>query len=49
MRAVGLRFIENALCEWTSEDLAVLARLSHRMVDDFLRLAERRPDWPRQE
>ncbi|MQY30011.1 MarR family winged helix-turn-helix transcriptional regulator [Nocardia aurantia] len=43
MRAVGRRVIRDCLDDWNSDDLAALARLNHRMVDDFLRHADDPP------
>ncbi|MCX4097318.1 MarR family winged helix-turn-helix transcriptional regulator [Nocardia sp. alder85J] len=40
IRAVGRRVIQDCLSTWTFEDLAALARLNHRMVDDFLSSAD---------
>ena len=40
VRAVGRRWMAEALAGWSDEDRHRLATLSHRMVDDFLRHAE---------
>ncbi|MGH3379727.1 MAG: MarR family winged helix-turn-helix transcriptional regulator [Actinoallomurus sp.] len=40
VRAVGRRWMAEALADWSEEDRHRLAVLSHRMVDDFLRHAE---------
>ncbi|MEV5707077.1 MarR family transcriptional regulator [Actinoallomurus sp. NPDC052274] len=43
IRAVGRRWMSDALADWSEEDRHRLAALCHRMVDDFLRFgAERR-------
>ncbi len=52
IRAVGRRWMSEALAEWEPEDRRRLAELFHRMVDDFLEHGERSgslgPDdrWP---
>lgn len=40
IRAVGRRWMAEALVDWSDEDRHRLAVLCHRMVDDFLRHAE---------
>ncbi|WP_067528896.1 MarR family winged helix-turn-helix transcriptional regulator [Nocardia uniformis] len=35
IRSVQLRWMREALTAWSSEDLALLATLNHRMIDDF--------------
>lgn len=40
IREVSRRGMEVALADWSSEDLRQLARLFHRMVDDFVAHAE---------
>ncbi|MBF6061910.1 MarR family transcriptional regulator [Nocardia terpenica] len=41
IREVIHESMREALAEWTSEDLRLLATLNHRMVDDFCEHAER--------
>jgi DNA-binding MarR family transcriptional regulator len=41
IRAVGRRWMQEALSDWTAADMRALATLNHRMVDDFLSHAER--------
>ena len=41
IRTVSRRNMQEALAEWTTEDLQLLSTLSHRMVDDFLTNADR--------
>lgn len=36
IRAVNRRWMQEALADWTPEDLKLLAALNHRMIDDFL-------------
>ncbi|MFI6869945.1 MarR family winged helix-turn-helix transcriptional regulator [Nocardia sp. NPDC050406] len=35
IRSVQRRWMREALADWTSEDLALLSELNHRMIDDF--------------
>ncbi|RMI30919.1 MarR family winged helix-turn-helix transcriptional regulator [Nocardia stercoris] len=41
INAAGRNAMREALAEWSDEDLAIVARLSHRMVDDFTAHGER--------
>jgi DNA-binding MarR family transcriptional regulator len=41
IRAVGRKWMQEALSDWTPADMRALATLNHRMVDDFLAHAER--------
>ncbi|MEU6372818.1 MarR family transcriptional regulator [Streptomyces sp. NPDC046909] len=40
IRTVGRRYLEQALADWSEEDLRQLAALFHRLVDDFAGHAE---------
>lgn len=35
IRAVYLRWMTESLADWSAEDLAMLSKLNHRMIDDF--------------
>ncbi|NNN33870.1 MarR family transcriptional regulator [Streptomyces sp. S3(2020)] len=44
VREVGRRYLEQALGDWSDDDLRQLAALFHRLVDDFAGHAEDRVD-----
>jgi DNA-binding MarR family transcriptional regulator len=46
IREVGRRYLEQALADWSEEDLRQLAVLFHRLVHDFADHAEDRVDPP---
>lgn len=46
VREVGRRYLEQALGDWSDDDLRQLAALFHRLVDDFVGHAEDRVDPP---
>ncbi|MCC3315624.1 MarR family winged helix-turn-helix transcriptional regulator [Nocardia africana] len=47
IRAVSRSHMREALADWSTEDLRLLAALNHRMVDAFLDNAERTDAWRR--